>query len=105
MILAEYKIKILLFTLLTHPCSSSSGKQFKLVKVTLPTCGSYSKCDRRNGRVNHKYRTEVPDDWIQCFREPRRKPSSFSVVPSAESRVFRKCIRHFLYYIKVKFSG
>lgn len=57
-------------------------KRFNVVKLSFPIRGhSYMECDRDMSVVNQKLPVNTPAEWQQHFREARRNPSPFNVIP------------------------
>lgn len=70
-------------------------KKLESIKITFPIRGhSYLECDKNMGLVKTTTRTEVPEDWLQIFKDARQKPMPFDVV-EVDRSFFRSWTTHF----------
>ena len=70
-------------------------KRFDFIKVLYPERGhSYMECDKDMGLINCKTPACIPSDWINTFRNVRKRPTPFQVVELMQDMV--KNINDFL---------
>ncbi|XP_065652041.1 uncharacterized protein LOC136079725 [Hydra vulgaris] len=63
-------------------------KRFDFIKVTFPERGhSYMECDKDMGLINCKTPASMPSDWIETFKNARKRPTPFHVIELMQEMV------------------
>lgn len=64
-------------------------KRFDCVMVTFPIRGhSYLECDKDFGLINQKSEVDVPQQWVEVFKNARCKPRPFDVIECKQDMFF-----------------